>query len=49
MCYFSDPEGNVIEAFQMPPALSRLASAAGLLFRSRQDLLSILRRALPSP
>lgn len=47
MCYFSDPEGNVLEAFQMPPVLSRLASAASLLYRSQLDLVSMLRRALP--
>lgn len=46
MCYFCDPEGNVLEAFQTPPLVARLAAAAGSFRRVQLDFFSLIQRTL---
>ena len=44
--YFSDPEGHVIEVFQMRPALKKLAALAGNIRQAQMDLFSAAARRL---
>jgi catechol 2,3-dioxygenase-like lactoylglutathione lyase family enzyme len=46
LCYFSDPEGHVIEAFQMPPALRQLVRVSGAARQAQMDAFSLIRRRI---
>lgn len=46
MAYFSDPEGHIIEAMEVPPALRRASALGGRARQAQMDIFSFVRRRM---